>query len=124
MKRYKYADHIKDNTENHFKLMKEKLAFYKNQNHQLTVEIEILREKNKVSEYERMIKERDEEIQSLKNDLILMRRASQNFVKQNEELEQRLILMNCTKELYSRYSSEGDEEKDPKDDKSKEEKSL
>jgi hypothetical protein len=79
--------------------------FYKKDYSSLLVEVEILRERTRTSELHRMLKEKDEEIETLRNDLNMMRKASQNLVRKNEELEQRIILMRTTQDIYSNISS-------------------
>jgi len=115
---------MKEKASYHLEILKEKADYYKKEWATLLVEVEVLREMAKTSEIHRMLKEKDEEIQSLRNDLNMMRKASQNLVRKNEELEQRIQLLRTTQDLYSHLSSEredniydnsSDEEKSPED---------
>ncbi len=96
---------MKENSTCHLTLLKTKADYYKKEWGTLLVEVEVLREMAKTSELHKTLKERDEEIQGLKNDLNLMRKASQTLVRKNEELEQRIQLLRSTQDLYSNISS-------------------
>ena len=68
-------------------------------------EVEILTEKCAKLDMTKLLQEKDEEIIALKEDIAFVRRANQNLLKKNEELEERME-SRATRELYGSTGSE------------------
>jgi hypothetical protein len=64
---------VKDSYDVHLNLLKTYADKYEKEAESLSVELNILREKTRIMDFEKIIKDKDEEITSLKNDLNLLR---------------------------------------------------
>ncbi len=64
---------MKDSYDVHLNLLKTYADKYEKEAESLSVELNILREKTRIMDFEKIIKDKDEEITSLKNDLNLLR---------------------------------------------------
>ena len=89
--------------------MKEKTSFYKSQYTALVTEVNILRDSTKMEEVKIALKNKDEEIGVLKQNVDHLKASLQQLSKKNRELERTIEILNNTEALYLQDNVSSDE---------------